>query len=68
METKTIIVGLIVVIWCIAAVKTAVPNKAASKPCLLGYRALCSFTPFSTVFLLIGAVATYIVAKNLGIL
>jgi hypothetical protein len=68
MEAKTIIAGFIVIIWCIAAAKTLVPNQEASKPCWLGYRAMCSFTPFSTVFLLIGAAATYVVAKNLGIL
>ncbi len=68
MEVKTIIVGLIIVIWCIATVKTVTPNQNASKPCRLGYKAMCSFTPFSTVICLIGAATTYIIAKSLGIL
>jgi hypothetical protein len=68
MEVKTIIVMIIIAACLIAGVKTAAPNKDASKPCWLGYRAMCSFTPFSTVFLLIGAAAIYIVARNMGIL
>ena len=34
------------------AVVTLIPRAAASKACLLGYKALCSFTPISTVMLL----------------
>jgi hypothetical protein len=49
MEVKTIIVMIIIAACLIAGVKTAAPNKDASKPCWLGYRAMCSFTPFSTV-------------------
>ncbi len=36
----------------ILAVLTLLPRAAASKPCLLGYKALCSFTPISTLILL----------------
>ncbi len=31
------------------AISTLIPVPFASKPCLLGYRAHCSFTPISTV-------------------
>ena len=34
------------------AVVTLIPVASASKPCLLGYEALCSFSPISTVGLL----------------
>ena len=34
------------------AILTLIPREAASKVCLLGYKALCSFTPISTVILL----------------
>ena len=33
------------------AVLTLLPTGTASKACLLGYNALCSFTPISTVIL-----------------
>ena len=36
----------------ILAVLTLIPRAAASKPCLLGYKALCSFSPISTIILL----------------
>ena len=36
----------------ILAVLTLIPREAASKACLLGYRALCSFAPISTLGLL----------------
>ena len=34
------------------AVITLIPLGIASKPCYLGYKALCSFSPFSTLGLL----------------
>ena len=34
------------------ALLTLIPTATASKPCLLGYRAHCSFTPISTAMLL----------------
>lgn len=30
---------------------TLIPDSSASKACMLGYRAHCSFTPFSTLIL-----------------
>ena len=38
-----------IVIAVIAGVSTLVPVPYASKPCLLGYKAHCSFTPISTI-------------------
>ena len=37
------------------AIITLLPTGTASKNCLLGYNALCSFTPISTVMLLAAA-------------
>jgi hypothetical protein len=64
MQTLGIVAVIVIVILSIAAVKTMIPNEKASKPCLLGYKAACSFTPISTVILIIAAVATFIVAKG----
>lgn len=36
----------------IFAIVTAIPESSASKDCLLGYRAHCTFTPISTLILL----------------
>jgi hypothetical protein len=63
-QTLTIIGVAVIVILSIAAVKTVIPNEKASKPCLLGYKATCSFTPISTVILIIAAIVTFVVAKG----
>jgi hypothetical protein len=47
-STHMIFVGVEFVL----AVLTLIPREAASKACLLGYKALCSFTPISTLGLL----------------
>jgi hypothetical protein len=36
----------------VLALVTLIPTASASKPCFLGYRAHCSFTPISTAMLL----------------
>jgi hypothetical protein len=64
MQTLAIIAVAVIIILSIAAVKTVIPNEKASKPCLLGYKAACSFTPISTVILLIAAIVTFVVAKG----
>ena len=35
----------------ITGIATLIPNEAASKPSMLGYKALCSFVPISTLIL-----------------
>jgi len=37
----------------VAAVITVIPDSSASKDCMLGYKAHCSFTPISTIILII---------------
>jgi hypothetical protein len=43
---------IFVAIHLLAAVLTAIPREGASKICRLGYKALCSFTPYGTLILL----------------
>ncbi len=57
-----------IIIWAIAAIKTVIPNSNASKACLLGYKAACSFTPISTAICIIGAVITFVVAKRMMVI
>jgi len=64
MQTLAIIAVAVIVILSIAAVKTVIPNEKASKPCLLGYKAACSFAPISTAILIIAAIVTFVVAKG----
>jgi hypothetical protein len=65
MQAQTIVVIAVIVILIIAAVKTVIPNAGASKPCLLGYKATCSFTPISTIILVAVAVIIFFVANQL---
>jgi hypothetical protein len=60
-----LVVAAVIIILSIAAVKTAIPNSQASKPCLLGYKATCSFTPISTAILILVAIITFLVTKNM---
>ena len=36
----------------ISAILTVLPDSSASKECILGYKAHCSFTPISTLILI----------------
>ena len=64
MQTLGIVAVVVIVILCIAAVKTVIPNEEASKPCIIGYKAACSFTPISTAILIAAAIGTFVVAKG----
>jgi hypothetical protein len=43
---------IFVAIHLLAAALTVIPRAGASKICRLGYKALCSFTPYGTLILL----------------
>jgi len=64
MQKLKIVLVIVIVFLCIAALKTAIPAEEASKACLLGYKAYCSFTPVSTLILALVAVGTYFAAKK----
>jgi hypothetical protein len=44
-----LLIALIIIV--ISGVKTLLPNPKASKACILGYKAGCSFSPISTLIL-----------------
>ena len=53
MTSKKINVHIIFIsIYLILALVTLIPMESASKASLLGYKALCSFSPISTIILL----------------
>ncbi len=64
MQTLGIVAIVVIVILSIAAVKTLIPNAEASKPCLLGYKAACSFAPISTAILIAAAIGAFVVARG----
>jgi hypothetical protein len=46
-------------IFLLAAIATLLPCRDTSKGCLLGYGALCSFAPYSTIICFLIAVKAY---------
>jgi hypothetical protein len=66
MEPLKIVIYIAIAIVLIAAVKTTLPEAKASKPCLLGYKALCSFTPISTIILAAAAVVLFYFSGKLA--
>ena len=65
MQKTRIVIIAVIVILSIAALKTAMPAEEASKACLLGYKALCSFAPISTLILALAAVGTFFATKKI---
>jgi hypothetical protein len=68
MNALTIVFVFIIVALSIAAIKTVIPNLNASKACLLGYKATCSFTPVSTAILVLVAISVFAAAKRLAVI
>lgn len=64
MQAIAIVVYVVLFILVIAAVKTLIPNEQASKPCLLGYKAACSFTPISTIILIAITIGIFLITKE----
>jgi hypothetical protein len=64
MNTQTLVVAVALSLLVVLAIKTVIPNNDVSKVCRLGYKAACSFTPISTVILLVAAAIVFVVAKK----
>ena len=67
MTNKKVPVHLIFTsIYFVLAVVTLIPMETASKASLLGYKALCSFSPISAVILLtLGGLHIFLHQRNL---
>jgi hypothetical protein len=46
------------------AIATLIPSASASKPSLLGYKALCSFSPIGTLILIYVSVLHYMLWRS----
>lgn len=64
----SVILAIMIVAWISSAAMTAIPDSSASKDSYFGYKAHCSFTPYSTIISIIGAAITYLIARKLGYL
>ena len=49
------------IVFTLLAISTLIPQASASKACALGYRAHCTFTPWSTLICLALSALTCIV-------
>lgn len=58
-----LLLGLAVV-FTLVAIVTLIPKASASKECLFGYKALCSFAPISTIILIVLAGALCVLRKR----
>ena len=68
MSNKKVPVHLIFTsIYFVLAVVVMIPMETASKASLLGYKALCSFSPISSIILLaLGGLHIFIHQRNLA--
>lgn len=57
------VVTILVLVLLLTAVLTIVPRKGAKKKCALGYRALCTFAPISTITLLVIAGTVWLIGS-----
>lgn len=64
----SLILAVMIIAWISSAAMTVIPDSSASKDSYLGYRAHCSFTPYSTLISVLGAASTYLIARKLGFL
>lgn len=61
----TFVFAIMIIAWISSAVMTVIPDSSAGKVSYLGYKAHCSFTPFSTLISILAATITFLIAKRL---
>lgn len=54
-------IRIVAIVLAVAAALTLIPSPGASKACLIGYKAKCSFAPISTAILGIVSGALFII-------
>ncbi|OHD53608.1 MAG: hypothetical protein A2Y33_06715 [Spirochaetes bacterium GWF1_51_8] len=54
------------IVMLVLAGLTLLPSPGASKQCILGYKAKCSFTPFSTGIMLLLSGALFFIRSRVG--
>jgi hypothetical protein len=66
MTFKKIFLVLFMIVWIGLAGTTLIPRASAHHVSYLGYRAFCSFAPFSTLILLAAAGVTYLILRKIA--
>ncbi|MBI5671356.1 MAG: hypothetical protein HZC41_25470 [Chloroflexi bacterium] len=57
------ITAIIAIIMVLAAIITLLPRTSARRRCALGYKALCTFAPISTIMLLVIAAFVWLISS-----
>ena len=55
---------ILTLVFTLAALSTIIPSESASKLCLIGYKAHCTYTPISTIICIIPAGVTCFIRKR----
>ncbi len=55
---------ILTLVFTLAALSTVVPSESASKLCIIGYNAHCTYTPISTIICIIPAGVTCFIRKR----
>ncbi len=55
---------ILTLIFTLAALSTIIPSESASKLCMIGYNAHCTYTPISTIICIIPAGITCFIRKR----
>jgi hypothetical protein len=63
MNAKKVILILFVITWLVLAPATLIPRATAHHVSYLGYKAVCSFAPFSTLICLALAAFFYLLLR-----
>ncbi|MCD4833993.1 MAG: hypothetical protein K8R31_09375 [Bacteroidales bacterium] len=55
---------ILTIVFTLAALSTVIPSESASKLCMIGYKAHCTYTPISTIICIIPAGVTCFIRKR----
>jgi hypothetical protein len=66
MKLLKIAITLIMITLIVVGAATVIPYQSAHKTSYLGYKALCPFTPYSTIISFAMAAAFYLLFKKVG--
>lgn len=57
------IATIIAIVLILAAIVTLLPRASSRKRCMLGYKALCTFTPISSIVLVVIAAFVWLLGN-----
>lgn len=49
MSVKSVVGKVLTGVFAVLGIATLIPSEHASKVCMLGYKAICAFSPISTI-------------------